>query len=756
MTMEEIQSIVANGDSEQPTAALAKNPTEMIDNEVHIRDIVNNVQKVLHSEIVNNNFTQSLLFNKLETPDTSSSWSSILPAIFGNTGDSISANKVVATNGNTADSILVPQIVNKKPTKHKTPTTSAYTKTTPTPTKTTVNKITKQKPKPSWPPSSTITPFKPSTLTHNIKHTPTTKTKPPIKNTFSPISQIPYLKQNTTLLPKPTKLAVTAKPPTSIKPSTIYIQKLPTEKIALSPSFNKSTVPASNVVTATKKPVSKRPITPGKLPSSAFKTPAATIASSIATSTNIPVTVEASIKKNQSVDAQTVLHSHNAHITTTSTKKNSGTTTLKPKTTKITTNAVAAKTKENIRTSTVEYATTTARPTRKTVATTIRTATNVGPQKMNPDAIAVMEPEPENIFDSELSLNQIIESLKDLEGTTIPYASNYMGSPGNSDGTTFETETMQNFERIDAESVTIPNDVDITLAHSNQEKNVVNFKHKITNNVSYIPQTTLDYTSVPPTTQKYNHLNKNYSNTKSQLSAIRFGGIEHKESADEMILDENTSTQTTLSDVVMTTMMDTLLRESFDNVLSQIQNDDASKVVENGIEATTHIPVMKTSDTKKAVVKPTPFIPIPIDELDGTAATKPMKYFEAVIKQYEEERNRTELTNKTELADSTTSKSIDPMLATTTEILELETVATTDLAMSTENYSNSVSENATPLPPSKSNFIGANISDLAGGENSGSDRPYLRDEKITEQTPSKLTLLFKSLLFLSNLFVCHT
>lgn len=81
MTMEEIQSIVANGDSEPPAVALAKNPTEIVDNEANIRDIVNNVQKVLHSEIVNNNFTQSLMYNKLETPDTSSSWSSILPQV---------------------------------------------------------------------------------------------------------------------------------------------------------------------------------------------------------------------------------------------------------------------------------------------------------------------------------------------------------------------------------------------------------------------------------------------------------------------------------------------------------------------------------------------------------------------------------------------------------------------------------------------------------------------------------------------------
>lgn len=86
MTMEEIQSIVANGDGEQE--ALAKTPSGLnVDNEANIRDIVNNVQKVLHKEMANNhNFTANLMYNKLDTPDTSSSWSSILPAIFGNTG----------------------------------------------------------------------------------------------------------------------------------------------------------------------------------------------------------------------------------------------------------------------------------------------------------------------------------------------------------------------------------------------------------------------------------------------------------------------------------------------------------------------------------------------------------------------------------------------------------------------------------------------------------------------------------------------
>lgn len=85
MTMNEIQSIVASGDSEHQV--LAKTPTGIVDQEANIRDIVNNVQKVLHTEMSSNpNYTASLMYNKLDTPDTSSSWSNILPAFFGNTG----------------------------------------------------------------------------------------------------------------------------------------------------------------------------------------------------------------------------------------------------------------------------------------------------------------------------------------------------------------------------------------------------------------------------------------------------------------------------------------------------------------------------------------------------------------------------------------------------------------------------------------------------------------------------------------------
>ncbi|XP_011296512.1 mucin-2 [Musca domestica] len=85
MTMEEIQSIVANGDGEGPTI-IHHGPVEDKDPEKNVQDIVNSVQDVLNKEVESNKNTTSDILPVLDTPDVSSSWSMILPAIFGNTG----------------------------------------------------------------------------------------------------------------------------------------------------------------------------------------------------------------------------------------------------------------------------------------------------------------------------------------------------------------------------------------------------------------------------------------------------------------------------------------------------------------------------------------------------------------------------------------------------------------------------------------------------------------------------------------------
>uniref|UniRef100_A0A1I8PDH6 Serpin domain-containing protein n=1 Tax=Stomoxys calcitrans TaxID=35570 RepID=A0A1I8PDH6_STOCA len=86
MTMEEIQSIVANGDGEGPTI-IHHSPADDRDPEKKVEDIVNSVQIVLNKEVETNKNSTSNILSVLDTPDVSSSWSMILPAIFGNTGN---------------------------------------------------------------------------------------------------------------------------------------------------------------------------------------------------------------------------------------------------------------------------------------------------------------------------------------------------------------------------------------------------------------------------------------------------------------------------------------------------------------------------------------------------------------------------------------------------------------------------------------------------------------------------------------------
>lgn len=815
MTMEEIQGIVANGDSEQQV--LAKNPTGIIDNEANIRDIVKNVQKVLHSEMANNNFTTNLMYNKLDTPDTSSSWSSILPAIFGNTGESILSNnnKIPmgpgsgsgsGTTGSTADSIIMQTTTtNKKPLSNKTPSTTLVFKTTP-PTKavttaqsTTASKITKQKPKPSRPnfSSTAAATLGPNNVaSQKIKFSSTSqKTTQNIKNTITPSTahikhQYQNSPQNTISITKPTKSNIATGKPASIpsKPSsTIYVQKVTQTTNVPSKIASSSIGAVEATVGATKKPISKYPTTntQSKYPSSALKTSPSsmTYTNNFNNNNNIHTTklppytfkqqITTTTKKDKITNAHTVSPSqhstNNKYITTLPTKKKTSGTTASSNyktTTKITTphhittgsssittaaaataTAEANTPKENLITSasTVKYIKTNSQPmvttTRRTDTSPIHPTTPYSPiQTVNPDAAAIIEPEPDNIFDSELSLNQIIESLKDLEGTTtIPYASNFMDMV---DLTTFEpsdSTTISPFDKMNSESVTIVNNgqnANSPMQYFTHKNEGADFKQPV-NSVSYIPQTTMDQSplSFIQTTEVYNQ-NPNYVKKVGYTSPTHLQnhhhhpvvvGIEHKEGDDDdMILDEKTttieSTTNNMPDYVTTTensglskhstnsMMDNLLRESFDSVLSQVQNDNngLSTTIDynENMESTTLMQTTmqdfsttpKAHDTKKvAVVQPTPYIPA--EELDGVA-TEPMKYLEAIIKKhYEQEQSKNELIGDvttphkfTSTNSVTTDKSdIGPMTTTTSlttdfEITEISTNGNTvyDETLSTE------------------------------------------------------------------------
>ncbi|XP_077286669.1 uncharacterized protein LOC143911589 [Arctopsyche grandis] len=106
MTLAEIQAIIATGDgddghmltiaqtdsSKPPVTFNFQPPTH-----VKVHTIVNSVQNVLKAEMEahKTNPTKPIMF---DTPDVSSSWSMILPAIFGNTGGSIAPDSMISSH----------------------------------------------------------------------------------------------------------------------------------------------------------------------------------------------------------------------------------------------------------------------------------------------------------------------------------------------------------------------------------------------------------------------------------------------------------------------------------------------------------------------------------------------------------------------------------------------------------------------------------------------------------------------------------
>lgn len=765
MTMEEIQSIVANGDSEQQP--MAKNPSGSTDsNEANIRDIVNNVQKVLHKEMATNqNFTANLMYNKLDTPDTSSSWSAILPAIFGNTGEPVVSNRPSSSSQSTtaADSFLMHTTTTSKKPLKTTGSTSTSTKTT-APPKSTTKVSNKQKPKPSSSSSvssstSTTATHRPqSTLTQKVRYPSTattatsssTKFQSSTKNTPPPTNKYQYSSssQTPTFTPKPTKHVTAIKPSThASKPTTTnQLQKISTYGVSSTLSnLNRITAAALNTI-ASQKPLQsvgtkgdstlKRPISLNKYTAS-LKTSATTptaSSSSYTTKIRTEPPTSASTKKYYITDAPTTVSSSYPSSQSQSTKKKTSTaTTSKLKTSQKSTTKIPNTTYKYIEPigsshSTKKFATamvkstTTTAPitTRKSISSQPYTTTYYIPDSNAADALALNEPEPDNIFDSELSLNQIIESLKDLEGTTMPYAQNYVDFV---ESTTTNTDnTMQPFEKVNTEAVTIYNNGQDLTTKSYSDPDLSKFKQSMSHSVSYIPQTTIDNLPYPSSTAHFNRI-VNFSDvsfpTVRSPVAMAYVGIQHKEGSDEMenMADEQTTTEAEM-DITTTDSshskqqlngMDNLLRESFDSVLMQIRNEGLTTVSEdyNGDETTTYSPMESTKmpllDRKKVIVKPTPYIP----ELEEGKVTEPMKYFETVIKHYEQEKNRIE-----SASNSTVNTSMENELKTlkTTQMpieSEMETTeadliqSTTDMASNDEQSSTTIDISTTEEEPSQ-------------------------------------------------------
>lgn len=116
--MKEIQSIVAGGTSEN--TMLLHRPA-LIKSNVNVHDIVSSVQRLLTQEVeAKKNATEEN--NVLDTPDVSSSWSSILPAIFGNTGDDIQPIKKPQQIVMTTDAVVLDTTTEREKNKNETQT----------------------------------------------------------------------------------------------------------------------------------------------------------------------------------------------------------------------------------------------------------------------------------------------------------------------------------------------------------------------------------------------------------------------------------------------------------------------------------------------------------------------------------------------------------------------------------------------------------------------------------------------------------
>ncbi|KAI9583407.1 uncharacterized protein LOC119636096 [Glossina fuscipes] len=142
MTMEQIQSIVANGDGDGP-AIIHEEVLEDQNPEKNVQSILKSVQSVLDKEVESNKNATMNVRPVLDTPDVSSTWSMILPAIFGNTGDDIfphqKPQQIVMTpdseiietytksSASTAVTTRIPKPSKRRPGQKRKPTTTTTT-----------------------------------------------------------------------------------------------------------------------------------------------------------------------------------------------------------------------------------------------------------------------------------------------------------------------------------------------------------------------------------------------------------------------------------------------------------------------------------------------------------------------------------------------------------------------------------------------------------------------------------------------------
>lgn len=741
MTMKEIQSIVANGDSDQQV--MAKNPSGALDADANIRKIVSNVQKVLNKEMEDkSNATNKVKPTKLDTPDTSSSWSSILPAIFGNTGESITPDNAVpavAAIGGTPDSVILSSTSKKPTTKPTTTTTKNKSKpskrTTPRPSA--AQKIR---------PNENRIPVK--VVASNANHVltvkrPTTASSAPTKQQshFSSASTTPTKHNTHGAFNKygssshPTKQSTAGSRPTQISTEN---SSLSTRKPV---NVVKGTPSALNSITTTKplqlvgtkaETIVKRPIAMNKLSANKSSTkkplkPSSTqgiiIRKTSPTPSSVSVSSTVTHKKNKIPNATETPVTYNLFTLPAFTATPSmSTQRVRPnpsssssQTTQITSSSVESR----ISTSTPPMVTVklispkdqpTTQATTKKRFSSIPLTTNI--EKTAPttpltpntstegekfDATTTEMP---NLFDSDLSLNQIIEALKDTEGTTMPYAASF-----NNVNDLFETSTydeqrtmqpmMNGVDSVNTDTVKVYNNgVDYTT-QLNQPSESMEFKEVMNDRVTYIPQTTLhshvminDNSISEPSTQ-YSPSNAMPMRNEPASTETFINVMQHKSGSDEMELKGNPNNNGN--------SMENILRESFDNVLQQVQSDERTTTAApiDSIEMSTielltnnDIENVTASDKKKVIFKPVP--EVATEGLDK----EPMTYFENVVKQLAKEKDATTVAISTELpASAAAATSIPTSTATQPASTENQTKmgpaeintidATTELLLST-------------------------------------------------------------------------
>jgi hypothetical protein len=242
MTLKEIQSIVANGngatigdnESESQSVLLNTIPLSNMGAETRVQDIVDNVQSVLSREIENNKNASSIPTQLLDTPDVSSSWSMILPAIFGNTGDEILPHKPINM---TPETEIMDMTTTTKVAPTRRPTTASTAAKTTTRVKTTRAPTTTKR-------TTTLAPSTKAQATSTKTQTQTTSAATSTK--AQPTST---KKQTTKAKPKPT---FTTTRSTTLPPPTFATEPF-TESV-------KATVsPSTTVKTTTTKKITKRP-----------------------------------------------------------------------------------------------------------------------------------------------------------------------------------------------------------------------------------------------------------------------------------------------------------------------------------------------------------------------------------------------------------------------------------------------------------------------------------------------------------------